>query len=246
MYSIVFQQLSGIGEVQECIQNLSFNRNKNNIISFRQFKDKIFTEFEERELEFQLEYEPMTPFANEEKEIQYIKELKLVGREVEYKGGIISFDSDSDEIPKRHDPENTKSDNFFSEVSQFDPSKINSKVSVIEGKEELEVEVKAKNETPEPTFSENAIKKITQELPRNEEDQGEEPFWETEEVNDSEDTFETEESSITFEEGMTLREFLRNNPTINIDDVYTYFSQQEIKKALMQGRVVKRGNKLFI
>lgn len=48
------------------------------------------------------------------------------------------------------------------------------------------------------------------------------------------------------EEPKDLREFLRKHPNCEITTVYQYFTKKEVQKALLTGRVLKKGNKLRI
>ena len=50
----------------------------------------------------------------------------------------------------------------------------------------------------------------------------------------------------TDEEPKDLREFLRKHPNCEIATVYQYFTKKEVQKALLTGRVIKKGNKLRI
>ena len=51
---------------------------------------------------------------------------------------------------------------------------------------------------------------------------------------------------ITYHEGMSLRQFLRENPRSTMEVAEKYFTRRDIMKEIQLGRVIKRGQKLFI
>ena len=51
---------------------------------------------------------------------------------------------------------------------------------------------------------------------------------------------------VVYREGMSLRQFLRENPRSTMDVVEKYFTRKEIMKDIQLGKVIKRGKKLFI
>ena len=51
---------------------------------------------------------------------------------------------------------------------------------------------------------------------------------------------------ISYHEGMSLRQFLRENPRSTMEVAEKYFTRREIMKEIQLGRVIKRGQKLFI
>lgn len=214
-------------------------RNKDHLMTYSQFKEKVFEEFEMKELNFRLQYEPMTPFANEDKEIQYIKELKTVGQEIEWGSNLVDLGVDSNSIEDNKELE-SNSGNYFSDIGPIDSVKINhgdndnndSLHSLTSQTETLYQQEKQLEETSKQ-FVKNTMSRLSNEL-----------VTKTKEIATSEDNGRYE--SIDFEEGMALREFLRRNPTVTAEVVYKYYSKQEVKKALILGKIVKRGNKLFI
>lgn len=54
------------------------------LLNFKQYKEKIFQEFEERELEFNNKYPKVTPFANQQIEMEYTKQVQFLGEEEEF------------------------------------------------------------------------------------------------------------------------------------------------------------------
>ena len=57
---------------------------------------------------------------------------------------------------------------------------------------------------------------------------------------------EPSQRGIVYYNGMSLRQFLRENPRSSIEVAEKYFSRKEIMKEVQLGRVIKRGKKLFI
>ena len=57
---------------------------------------------------------------------------------------------------------------------------------------------------------------------------------------------EPPQRGIVYYNGMSLRQFLRENPRSSIEVAEKYFSRKEIMKEVQLGRVIKRGKKLFI
>lgn len=51
------------------------------LLNFKQYKEKVFQEFEERELEFNNRYPKVTPFANQQIEMEYTKQVQFLGEE---------------------------------------------------------------------------------------------------------------------------------------------------------------------
>ena len=54
------------------------------LLNFKQYKEKVFKEFEERELEFNNKYPKVTPFANQQIEMEYTKQVQFLGEEEEF------------------------------------------------------------------------------------------------------------------------------------------------------------------
>ena len=55
-----------------------------------------------------------------------------------------------------------------------------------------------------------------------------------------------EETRINYSKGMSLREFIKSNSIVTIDDALKYFERKEIMKNVSMGRVMKKGSRLFI
>lgn len=54
------------------------------LLNFKQYKEQVFQEFEERELEFNNRYPKVTPFANQQIEMEYTKQVQFLGEEEEF------------------------------------------------------------------------------------------------------------------------------------------------------------------
>lgn len=67
------------------------------LLNFKQYKEKVFQEFEERELEFNNKYPKVTPFANQQIEMEYTKQVQFLGEEEEFNLESFALFDDSDE-----------------------------------------------------------------------------------------------------------------------------------------------------
>jgi len=68
------------------------------LVNFKQYKKKVFEEFEKKELEFYTKYPKVTPFANEQIEMEYTKQVQFVGEEEEFNlDSFILFDQEEEE-----------------------------------------------------------------------------------------------------------------------------------------------------
>ena len=66
------------------------------LLNFKQYKEKVFQEFEERELEFNNKYPKVTPFANQQIEMEYTKQVQFLGEEEEFNLEMFNlFEEDS-------------------------------------------------------------------------------------------------------------------------------------------------------
>jgi hypothetical protein len=65
------------------------------LLNFRQYKEKVFQEFEERELEFNNRYPKVTPFANQQIEMEYTKQVQFLGEEEEFNLEMFNLFEDS-------------------------------------------------------------------------------------------------------------------------------------------------------
>lgn len=67
------------------------------LLNFKQYKEKVFQEFEERELEFNNKYPKVTPFANQQIEMEYTKQVQFLGEEEEFNLEMFNLFEDSTE-----------------------------------------------------------------------------------------------------------------------------------------------------
>lgn len=200
----------------------SINWSKIGLKTFKQFKNSIFEEFEERDLRFSLEYEKVTPFANQDVEIKYVNEVQFVGKEEEF--NLESFDIFSRGSSEEEESSILSLDGFtvsedivietvesMSEEKEFPPQQADI------------VEESVVGSLLEETISDaNIAESFIVEAPK------------------------VRKREITYYNGMSLRQFLRENPRSTIDVAENYFTRKEIMKEIQLGRVIKRGKKLFI
>ena len=66
------------------------------LLNFKQYKEKVFQEFEERELEFNNKYPKVTPFANQQIEMEYTKQVQFLGEEEEFNLEMFNLFEDSE------------------------------------------------------------------------------------------------------------------------------------------------------
>ena len=66
------------------------------LLNFKQYKEKVFQEFEERELEFNNKYPKVTPFANQQIEMEYTKQVQFLGEEEEFNLEMFNLFEESD------------------------------------------------------------------------------------------------------------------------------------------------------
>lgn len=210
------------------------------LVSFKQFRKNVFEEFEARELEFRLTYEQVTPYANEVVELEYIKEVQFVGKEEEF--NLESFNLFDDDLVE----ETEETDSFLKGLEEVEISE--EVVDIVE----QELEGFSKPVESAPIISSEAL------------------VSESEDYTDIDDllsdsaggviskpkvvspsvgiTVESKPKSreVVYREGMSLRQFLRENPRSTMDVVEKYFTRKEIMKDIQLGKVIKRGKKLFI
>ena len=67
------------------------------LLNFKQYKEKVFQEFEERELEFNNKYPKVTPFANQQIEMEYTKQVQFLGEEEEFNLEMFNLFEESSE-----------------------------------------------------------------------------------------------------------------------------------------------------
>lgn len=210
------------------------------LVSFKQFRKNVFEEFEARELEFRLTYEQVTPYANEVVELEYIKEVQFVGKEEEF--NLESFDLFDDDLVE----ETEETDSFLKGLEDVEIS--GEVVSVVE--QELEEFSKPVESTPiissEALVSESDDYTDIDDLLS---DSAREVISKPKVVSPSVGvTVESKPNvrKVVYREGMSLRQFLRENPRSTMDVVEKYFTRKEIMKDMQLGKVIKRGKKLFI
>ena len=333
------------------------------LLNFKQYKEKVFQEFEERELEFNNKYPKVTPFANQQIEMEYTKQVQFLGEEEEFNLEMFNL-FDEGEVAEEETlvsgvsiPENV-SQHYegigHEEISSKDPY---ANVIFIDDEDEEEVEV-AKIKEEKYTRGDDGLLYDEDGFLIEDDDSSEEEshFVEEEErydedgfliEDDDDSSYESEDFSghsevplenqfadsvvtpsnsprvevaeiprnvpqnplqnkpvvsqvesrvasgsssmedilemgietsqirrpkvsqqpkvqqvapkvqrvepkepaqqgIVYYNGMSLRQFLRENPRSSIEVAEKYFSRKEIMKEVQLGRVIKRGKKLFI
>lgn len=251
------------------------------LVNFKQYKKRVFEEFEKKELEFYTKYPKVTPFANEQIEMEYTKQVQFVGEEEEFNlDSFILFDQEDDQV-----------EDSLEEVSQVPESVLEHYESISHEDLDLEEDDFEEEESEEiphpsiPTKSETSptraeplqkpspqIRKISKEVGENslqtnktvsnvdseftsiDELLGHDEGIPTQVVKRktpkpkvvSSEPKESPTKEVTYYNGMSLRQFLRENPRSSIKLTEKYFSRKEIMKEVQLGRVIKRGKKLFI
>jgi hypothetical protein len=280
---------TSIGQLSNDLYS-SINWSKVGLKSFKEFKNSIFREFEERELRFNIQYEKVTPFANQQIEIEYINEVQFVGEEEEFNLDMFNL----------FDEENTSDDALSVENLKIEKSQVENLVlkttedgfdyygvdledgedeedtfdnSVEEGVSEVstpeevvyveEEKMKEEEELVNEPSSIIVLEKPTQDIPKVISPVKDDPFSSVDDLLNSVDEstimgtkpvvskrVPTKERprtrEITYHEGMSLRQFLRENPRSTMEVAEKYFTRRDIMKEIQLGRVIKRGQKLFI
>lgn len=123
------------------------------LLNFKQYKEKVFQEFEERELEFNNRYPKVTLFANQQIEMEYTKQVQFLGEEEEFNLEMFNLFEDGSE-PEEETlvsgvsiPENVVThyqDLEMEDISSKDPY---ANVIFIDDEDEEEVEVDKVKET---------------------------------------------------------------------------------------------------
>ena len=332
------------------------------LLNFKQYKEKVFQEFEERELEFNNRYPKVTPFANQQIEMEYTKQVQFLGEEEEFNLEMFNLFEDSSESEEEtlvsgvSIPENVSSHYEgigHEELSSKDPY---ANVIFIDDEDEVEEETSGDGYTQSENgylYDEDGFIIVDDD---EEEEEPQQPLYE-EEYKFDEDGFlieddddssaesgdltshsevisetqfsnsvggvsnfkgvevvdiprnipqnhlqnkpvvsqvesrvasggssmedildmgmdapqirrpqvtqqpqvkqvapkvqrvepkEPSQRGIVYYNGMSLRQFLRENPRSSIEVAEKYFSRKEIMKEVQLGRVIKRGKKLFI
>lgn len=276
---------TSIGQLSNDLYS-SINWSKVGLKSFKEFKNSIFREFEERELRFNIQYEKVTPFANQQIEIEYINEVQFVGEEEEFNLDMFNL----------FDEENTSEDDLSVENLKIEKSQVENLVlkTTEDGFDYYGVDLED-GEDEDDTFD-NSIEEGVSEVSAPEEVvyvEEEKMIEEEELVNEPSSNIVLEEPTkivspvkddlfssvddllnsvdestirgtksvvpkrvptkerprtreITYHEGMSLRQFLRENPRSTMEVAEKYFTRRDIMKEIQLGRVIKRGQKLFI
>ena len=210
------------------------------LVSFKKFRKNVFEEFEARELEFRLTYEQVTPYANEVVELEYIKEVQFIGKEEEF--NLESFDLFDDDLVE----ETEETDSFLKGLEEVEISE--EVVSVVE----QELEESSKPVESAHVISSEAIVSESEDYTDIGDllgDSAREVISKPKVVSPSGGiTVESKPKAreVVYREGMSLRQFLRENPRSTMDVVEKYFTRKEIMKDIQLGKVIKRGKKLFI
>ena len=91
--------------------------------SFKSFRNSVYQDFESREVAFNLNYEKVTPFANEQIEMEYLKEVQFVGQEEEF--NLEDFGIFGDDEPVLEEEDNLSLDNIVIEEESYSNLVIN-------------------------------------------------------------------------------------------------------------------------
>lgn len=246
--------------------------------SFKSFRNSVYQDFESREVAFNLNYEKVTPFANEQIEMGYLKEVQFIGQEEEF--NLEDFGIFGDDEPVLEEEDNLSLDNIVIEEESYSNLVINKGV---DGFDYYGVELEDFNEEgKEPLEEDEEPLQEVEEYTQNTEEYISSPTFESSTVEESnivlEESTESEEDllslvedivvepvtkplpkprpvivensedkkEVTYYNGMSLRQFLRENPRSTMDVVEQYFTKKEIMKDIQLGKVIKRGKKLFI
>ena len=276
---------TSIGQLSNDLYS-SINWSKVGLKSFKEFKNSIFREFEERELRFNIQYEKVTPFANQQIEIEYINEVQFVGEEEEFNLDMFNLFDEENTSEDALSVENLKieksqvenlvlkttEDGFDyygvdledgeDEDDTFDNS-IEEGVSEVSAPEEVVYVEEEKMIEEEELVNEPSSNIVLEEPTKIASPVKDDPFSSVDDLLNSVDEstiggtksvvpkrIPTKERprtrEITYHEGMSLRQFLRENPRSTMEVAEKYFTRRDIMKEIQLGRVIKRGQKLFI
>lgn len=248
--------------------------------SLKEYKKEVFKMFEEQKIKRKLEYPDVSPFADENQEIQYISEVQLLAKEVEFNPeDWLDEILQEEEVAEEKVEEFTQINPFSSSVlvnplyqekpspTEFREATIKN-ISMLEGygknpenTKESEVVQEVIVETPkEPkkvgkrgirkkverdwSRFDSSVGKI-QEVAREVRTKVEPPVSVRPKVVSTVEEVK-EETSIYYSRGMSLREFIKSNSIVTIEDALKYFERKEIMKNVSMGRVMKKGSRLFI
>lgn len=279
---------TSIGQLSNDLYS-SINWSKVGLKTFKKFKNSIFKEFEERELRFNVKYEKVTPFANQQIEIEYINEVQFVGEEEEFNLDMFNiFEEDTnDSVEDSLSVDNLVIEESLVENLVLKTTKDGFDYYGVELEEELEDPEDDSSEDIEEVvgYSEEGYSEETIEGPLDEPLEDYSPNNSSPEpssgiptpvVELEEDIYSSVDEllgsveeppivnvkppvpkvaptvekprrrEISYHEGMSLRQFLRENPRSTMEVAEKYFTRREIMKEIQLGRVIKRGQKLFI
>ena len=279
---------TSIGQLSNDLYS-SINWSKVGLKTFKEFKNSIFKEFEERELRFNVQYEKVTPFANQQIEIEYINEVQFVGEEEEFNLDMFNIfeEDDNNSIEDSLSVDNLVIEESLVENLVLKTTKDGFDYYGVELEEVSEEESEEEDNSEElSSDSQDYEEVVFVEEPLHEEPVSlveEELTLEDESVYESSNTVvskkedyssvddllgSVDESTIvvarptvtqskplverprkreiSYHEGMSLRQFLRENPRSTMEVAEKYFTRREIMKEIQLGRVIKRGQKLFI
>ena len=279
---------TSIGQLSNDLYS-SINWSKVGLKTFKEFKNSIFKEFEERELRFNVKYEKVTPFANQQIEIEYINEVQFVGEEEEFNLDMFNiFEEDTnDSVEDSLSVDNLVIEESLVENLVLKTTKDGFDYYGVELEEELEDSEDDSSEDIEEVvgYSEEGYSEETIEGPLDELLEDYSPNNSSPEpssgiptpvVELEEDIYSSVDEllgsveeppivnvkppvpkvaptvekprrrEISYHEGMSLRQFLRENPRSTMEVAEKYFTRREIMKEIQLGRVIKRGQKLFI
>lgn len=276
---------TSIGQLSNDLYS-SINWSKVGLKSFKEFKNSIFREFEERELRFNIQYEKVTPFANQQIEIEYINEVQFVGEEEEFNLDMFNLFDEENTSDDALSVENLKieksqvenlvlkttEDGFDyygvdledgeDEDDTFDNS-VEEGISEVSAPEEVVYVEEEKMIEEEELVNEPSFNIVLEEPTKIVSPVKDDPFSSVDDLLNSVDestimgtksvvskrapTKERPRTrEITYHEGMSLRQFLRENPRSTMEVAEKYFTRRDIMKEIQLGRVIKRGQKLFI
>lgn len=259
------------------------------LVNFKQYKKKVFEEFEKKELEFYTKYPKVTPFANEQIEMEYTKQVQFVGEEEEFNlDSFILFDQEEEEqvegsleevthVPESvlehyeslsHEDLEEEEDEPFVEEDDYEEDGyeefVQPNISPISETRETYVEPTQKSSPKTPEISKDlgrnslqtnkTVSHVDSEFTSIDELLGQDVGIPTKVVKKptpkpkvvTKKPEEAPNKEVTYYNGMSLRQFLRENPRSSIELTEKYFSRKEIMKEVQLGRVIKRGKKLFI
>lgn len=258
------------------------------LVNFKQYKKKVFEEFEKKELEFYTKYPKVTPFANEQIEMEYTKQVQFVGEEEEFNlDSFILFDQEDEQeedsleevthVPESvlehyeslsHEDLDLEEEELFVEEDNYKEEEYEElaqpTIRPIYETRETYVEPKQKSSPKVSEISKDlgrnslqtnkTVSHVDSEFTSIDELLGQDVGIPTKVVKKpapkpkvvTKKPEEAPNKEVTYYNGMSLRQFLRENPRSSIELTEKYFSRKEIMKEVQLGRVIKRGKKLFI